>query len=123
VNIDEKRSLWYKGNMNKVARIALLSLAILAIAAPVHAQYYGAPTVISGAATEVAGQSATLHGTLTPNGTATTYWFEYGISQTLGGRTPDQYAQGYATVSVAAYLSGLNTQTTYYYRIAALKIW
>src|SRR6476646_3332729 len=39
-----------------------------------------APGVVTGAASSVGVSSATLHGTVDPNGQATTLWFEYGTT-------------------------------------------
>jgi len=81
-----------------------------------------APTVDTLAATSVAATGATLNGNVTPNGLATTAWFEWGTDPTLAsyGSTPAQ-SPGSGTTSqlVIAPLSGLSTGTTYYYRIAA----
>lgn len=78
------------------------------------------PTVATTAATNITASSAQLHGQLTANGLATSYWFEYGTSQTLGLRTSVQAAGSSAqTLDVASGISGLSANTTYYYRIAA----
>ncbi len=78
------------------------------------------PTVATNAATSVTTSGAQLHGQLNANGLATSYWFEYGTSQTLGLRTSVQAAGSSSQTSdVASGISGLSANTTYYYRIAA----
>ena len=82
----------------------------------------GAPAVANLAATEVGATTATLNGSVTPNGLATQAWFEYGTSSTLSGAasTPhESIGAGSETVAVDAALTGLITGTTYYYRVVA----
>ena len=71
--------------------------------------------------TDVTSTSATLQGCVNPNGSATTYTFNYGTSSTnLNMATPAQtLSAGTSCVSVSASISNLNPETTYYYRIAA----
>jgi phosphodiesterase/alkaline phosphatase D-like protein len=55
-----------------------------------------------------------------PNGTATTYVFEYGPSLSFGSLTAQTSAgSGTADVTVSASLTGLSPRTTYYYRLVA----
>ncbi|MEX2055284.1 MAG: sialidase family protein, partial [Candidatus Andersenbacteria bacterium] len=79
-----------------------------------------APTVTTSAATNQGTTSATLNGTVNPNGLATTAYFEWGTSNTLATSTatPSQsIAPGTSTVSVTANLTGLSPTTTYYFRV------
>jgi phosphodiesterase/alkaline phosphatase D-like protein len=78
------------------------------------------PAVTTGSASVVAG-SATLAGSVNPNGLATSYYFELGTSANYGQQTPPQSAgSGTQPVAVSAALSGLKTNTTYHYRLVAL---
>ena len=79
-----------------------------------------APTVVTNSATSISQNSATLNGTLNPNNSYTTIWFEYGTTQSLGYTVGYQSAGGgnYLT-NISAYLSGLNSITTYYFRAVA----
>jgi uncharacterized protein YkwD len=80
------------------------------------------PTVGTLAATSVSATSATLNANVTPNGLATTAWFEWGTNAALASyaSTPAQSAgSGTTSVPVDAVLPGLSTGTTYYYRVAA----
>jgi RHS repeat-associated protein len=71
--------------------------------------------------TDVTSTSATFQGCVNPNGSATTYTFNYGTSSTnLNMAAPAQtLPAGTSCVSVSASISNLNPETTYYYRIAA----
>lgn len=80
------------------------------------------PTVATLSATSVGATGATLNGNVTPNGLATTAWFELGTDPTLTSffNTPSQpVGSGTTSQSVNAALTGLATGTTYYYRVAA----
>ena len=78
------------------------------------------PTVITGSATGITSTSATLTGTINPNGQATTYHFDYGRTTTYGGRTPDAAAGSANTAASAnAVLTGLARKTLYHYRLVA----
>lgn len=84
----------------------------------------GPPGVITqGATPESSGESATLHGTVDPNGQSTTYQFEYGTSWGSYTHTvpiPAEVAgSGLNEKSVSYTISGLSPATTYYYRISA----
>ena len=78
------------------------------------------PTVTTGSATSVTSNSATLNGTVNPNGTETTYYFQYGTTTSYGSTTTSTSAgAGTSDVSVNASLTGLSTGTTYHFRLAA----
>ena len=79
-----------------------------------------APTVFTTVATLVTSTSATLNGTVNPNGEATTYYFEYGTDTSYGSPTSSASAgSGTSAVSVNAAISGLSSDTTYHYRLVA----
>ncbi len=78
------------------------------------------PTVTTAQATGATGDSATLGGTVNPNGGATTAWFEWGPTTSLGSSTAKQFVgSGTAIKQFLAVLPGLASNTTYYYRIDA----
>ena len=81
------------------------------------------PTVTaSGSASEETATSAKLTGTLNPNGTQTTYRFEYGLSSEYEANAPVPDASapaGSSEESVSASLSSLQPNTTYHFRLAA----
>ncbi len=77
-----------------------------------------APTVSTSAATSITMNSAVLNGTVNPNGSATTVYFEWGTGSTLSSPTvtPSQsVGSGGTDQIVTANLTGLNPATTYYY--------
>jgi hypothetical protein len=71
-------------------------------------------------ATSVTAKSATLNGTVNPNGQATTCSFDFGIDTSYGdsiaGTNP---GSGSSDVPVSAVVSGLSPDTTYHYRVVA----
>lgn len=68
---------------------------------------------------DVSGDFAVLNGYVDPNNTNDTVrWFEWGGSQSLGNST-QKLAQGYVASNFSATLSGLVSNTTYYYRAVA----
>jgi hypothetical protein len=79
-----------------------------------------APTVVTGAASSIGLTSAKLNGTVTPNGQATSWYFEYGTSASYGTKTSAKSAgSGTGSAKVAASLTGLRRTTTYHYRLVA----
>ncbi len=80
-----------------------------------------APAVTTDPASGVAGASATLEGSVTPNGAATSYVFEYGPTLSFGSITPaDDVADlGFDPAPVSKTVSGLAPGTTYYFRLVA----
>jgi phosphodiesterase/alkaline phosphatase D-like protein len=79
-----------------------------------------APTVTTSAATGISSSSATLNGSVNPNGSSTTAYFEWGTSSTLAtssATSSQSIGSGSSSVSVTANLSGLSASTTYYYRV------
>jgi phosphodiesterase/alkaline phosphatase D-like protein len=79
-----------------------------------------APSTHTDAATSILRTSATLAGHLTPNGSDTSYWFEYGLSNTLGNTTALSSAgAGTALVNESVVVSNLLPATKYYFRMNA----
>jgi hypothetical protein len=80
------------------------------------------PGVVTGAATSVTPTSATLNGTVDPNGRSTTWLFEYGTSISYGSKTPERSAgSGTSAGSVSAALPGLVRGTVYHFRLVAIS--
>ena len=101
-------------------RIPLLAaiFAVL-IAGPAAAQTL-APGAVTGTATAIDRDGATLHGSVNPRGQDTDYWFEYGTTNALGARTaPTSAGNGTDTISVDDQIGSLRAGTTYRYRIVA----
>lgn len=78
------------------------------------------PTVTTG--TAVASLStATVNGTVNPQGSATSYYFEFGETANYGSRTaPANAGSSTSSVAVNAQLDGLRTDTTFHYRLVAV---
>ena len=67
-------------------------------------------------------QSATLTGTVHPNGIGTSYYFQYGITKGYGGQTAIADAgSGTGSVNVSLPAGGLQPLTQYHYRIVAVN--
>lgn len=80
-----------------------------------------APTVAVTAATDVAELSATVNGTVNPNGAATTCRFEYSVGTGFGQSVPcvEDPGSGTSPVPVHADLTGLSPDATYNFRLVA----
>jgi hypothetical protein len=78
------------------------------------------PRAVTGSATSVTVGSATLNGTVDPNGRTTSWHFEYGTSTRYGARTPVRSAgSGTTATGVAVAVSGLRSGRVYHYRLVA----
>jgi hypothetical protein len=81
------------------------------------------PVAVTDPATNIGATSATLNGTVNPNGSATTYLFEYGTTTAYGNvLSNSDELSGSSDLNVSADLSGLSPNTTYHYRIAATNV-
>jgi DNA-binding beta-propeller fold protein YncE len=81
-----------------------------------------APLASTEPATGVSGAEATLNGTVNPEGTQTSYHFEYGTSTGYGTSVPVPDAAlgaGTQPIKVSRLLSGLEGSTTYHFRAVA----
>jgi hypothetical protein len=79
----------------------------------------GPPVVSTVSATSVESSSATLNGSLNPNGLTTTVYFEYGTTTSYGFSTAQQSATGNTYRLITANINGLSAGTTYHFRIVA----
>ncbi len=106
-----------------VRRLALaLAVATGAFAAVSGAATQTMPTAITGSVASVTGSSAKLNGTVNPNGLATTWQFEYGLTTGYGSKAPStaqNAGSGTANVAVTTTLTGLEPGSTYHYRLTA----
>ncbi|HTX47060.1 MAG TPA: beta-propeller fold lactonase family protein, partial [Solirubrobacteraceae bacterium] len=90
--------------------------------AQVQADYVAAegPLANTNAASGVGQATATLNGTVNPQGHSTTYYFEYGPSASYGQLTATTSAgSGTSSVPVSASLTGLAAGTPYHYQLVA----
>jgi hypothetical protein len=105
--------------MRKLTIGAVLAFALVCVPLALAAS---SPTVTASAVTSIGTTSATLHGSVNPNGAATTYQFSWGTTNALGTLTPATatvVGSGTAAVAETAKLTGLSPDTTYYYELVA----
>lgn len=106
---------------NRVATLLLAAAAICAIAAA-PAAAVAAPTVTTETPIAVSYEQATLEGTVNPEGSPTSYWFEYGETTSYGTKVPvipESIGSGIAGVRVSSPIAGLGQSTTYHFRVVA----
>lgn len=77
------------------------------------------PTVMTGTASSITQTSATLNGTVNPNGSSTTTSFEYGTTTSYGTTTTPQTLTGSSAQSIFAPMTSLVCGTTYHFRAKA----
>jgi hypothetical protein len=78
------------------------------------------PSAVTNTATNITTTGAKFLGTVNPNGAETEVWFEYGDSVELGSETAKvSVGSGKNGLQQSATVSGLSSDTTYYFRIVA----
>jgi streptogramin lyase len=78
------------------------------------------PTATTEAATNLKPTSATLNATVNPEGSETSYYFEYGETEAYGSKTEAKSAgSGTSDLTKSESISGLKTATTYHFRVVA----
>jgi plastocyanin len=80
------------------------------------------PSVTTGNATAIKKTEATLNGAVNPKGQETTYFFEYGTTDTYGEETPETSAgDSFPSMPLGkgATVTGLTASTTYHFRMVA----
>jgi hypothetical protein len=99
----------------------VLALAATALAGlPAAASAATKPTASTGAAANATYQSASLAGTVDPEGTETSWFFQYGPTIAYGSSTPATSAgAGTANRHVVANIAALAPATRYHYRLVA----
>ncbi|HEY4824002.1 MAG TPA: fibronectin type III domain-containing protein [Solirubrobacteraceae bacterium] len=96
------------------------TIAVLAL--PAAAQAAGLAKVNTNGAREVSYGSAVLTGSVNPNGSNTSYYFQYGLTKAYGSQTAIADAgAGTKAVSVRLPISGLQPITVYHYRLVAVN--
>ena len=107
------------------SRKSLLAFSLaVAVFAPVGfgvALGAGVPTVTTSQATNVTGSSATLNGVVFPNDSFTNVWVDYGTSASalISSVTLPPAGTQNTSYEVIVSLNGLQSNTTYYYRVSA----
>jgi uncharacterized repeat protein (TIGR01451 family) len=78
------------------------------------------PSINSFSSSDVTDSTASLAAAVTPNGAATTVFFEYGLTTSYGTTVPGQgIGNGNSPINVNANLAGLTPGSTYHYRVYA----
>ena len=92
---------------------AVLVIAAVAVAA-------SSPTVTTGTHSHVTDTTAVLHGTVNPNGSATTYYFQWGLTTAYGVQSVAHSAgHGTKAKAVSTTATALIPGTLYHYRLIA----
>ena len=80
----------------------------------------GAPIVQTDSISAPYISTVVTKGTVNPNGAITTYWYEYGQTSSLGLKTAGySVGSGYTTIYTPAYITGLISNTNYYFRLVS----
>jgi len=80
----------------------------------------GAPAAQTSTTVVPSASTAVVTGSVIPNGALTSYWFEYGLTADLGKRVSSQLVgSGFTSINSPAYISGLTSNTLYYFRLDA----
>jgi hypothetical protein len=104
-----------KRKLFAVAGTAAVAAALGGVAAAASA-----PTAITGSATAVKKTTATLNGTVNPDGTSTTYYFQWGLTASYGAAgAPVSAGAGVRAKGVSRGATGLVEGTVYHYRLVA----
>jgi hypothetical protein len=107
--------------VKSVAAICVLSLATLAATGSGRAEIPAtAPVVVTGTA-QAGDWFAFLHGSVDPGGLETRAWFEWGLTPALGSSTSVQVVSPGSQVTLTDTIIGLESFTTYYFRIVAMN--
>ena len=97
-------------------RMLLATVVAFILIAPASAE---AATAVTGPA-QPGTTTATLNGTVNPEGAETQYFFQYGTTTAYGGTTSTESSSGTTDQPVTATISGLSPATTYHYRLVAV---
>jgi hypothetical protein len=110
-------------SVSRLLVILLVLAAALPAAAGAQTPTPEAPVAVTGVPDSIAETTANLNGTVDPNGSTTTFHFEYGTSAGYGLTTPEDTApDGADPAAVKAPLTGLTKDTSYHYRLVATNI-
>jgi hypothetical protein len=99
---------------------ALAAGVVVALVGAAGAAAASMPTATTGPVTAIGPTTATVSGSVNPNGAATTWYVEYGTTTSYGSKTSSTSAgSGTSSVSVSPMLTGLTPGTSYHYRVVA----
>ncbi len=108
--------------MNRKLTLAVTALVATGALGTGIALAAGSPTVSSVSAGSINNSSAVLKATVNPNGSAATYFFQYGLNNAYGVNSK-AHSAGKGTKGVAVHVtaSGLLPGTTYHFHVVALN--
>lgn len=108
---------------NGANQSSLVGTTVFAEEPPIPYVAVEAPVAETLAAASVKDKSASLKGNVDPNGGATTYYFEYGLTESYGSYAPvgknGSAGSGSSPVGVSQSVSGLEPEKTYHFRLIA----
>jgi hypothetical protein len=108
--------------MNRKLTLAVTALVATAALGTGVALAAGSPTIASVTAGSIKNSSAVLKGTVNPNGSAASYFFQYGLTNAYGVTSkPHSAGKGTKPVAVQTTASGLLPGTKYHFRLVALN--
>ena len=97
-------------------------VTVIALAGAGSAAAATVPTASTGPVSAVGPTTATVVGSVNPNGTATTWYVEYGTTTGYGSKTSSASAgSGTTGVAVTGSLASLKPGTSYHYRFVAVS--
>ena len=80
----------------------------------------GSPIALSGSASGIVYNGATLNGKVNPNGVATSSYFQYGLTTSYGSTTTAQNSgSGSSLTALSGTIAGLSSSTTYHFQLVA----
>jgi len=84
----------------------------------------GLPIVQTDSTTAPYISTVVVKGTVNPNGAVTNYWYEYGQTIALGTQSNNYLVgSGYTAIYTPAYITGLKSNTNYYFRLNAKNVY
>lgn len=111
------------GGRRRARRAALTgAVTLAALALPVAALAATQPKVSTNGPRQVSYNSAILTGSVNPNASNTSYYFQYGPTRMYGGQTAIADAgAGTSATGVSLGITGLQPLTVYHYRLVAVN--
>jgi hypothetical protein len=119
-----RKTKWFKLGLLSLLAVVIISGYGGSCATPGNDTSSGssdskAPSVTTNPATNVTPDSATLNGTVNPNGISTSVYFKYGTTYTCSNSTlPQSHGRGTDNVDFSANLTELSEKTIYNFRAA-----
>ncbi|MDY6988727.1 MAG: hypothetical protein SWQ30_11805 [Thermodesulfobacteriota bacterium] len=116
VNSVPTEDIVYEDHLNGLAGFELSHTSVFGVGGG------GTPVVTTGSAKPVRSKTATVTGTVNPNGLTTAYYFEYGKDTSYGKATSQTDAgSGIDDVSVSVKITQLSDDTVYHFRLVAVN--